>query len=60
VKAVQAILNKYGANITAPAWTSGDYDALYIVKLTNTDGYVKATFKREYEGLNNLSTACPS
>jgi len=60
VKAVQAILDKYNANLTAPAWTSGDYDALYIIKLTNTNGYTKATFKREYEGLNNQSTACPN
>jgi hypothetical protein len=59
VKAVQAILDKYDANITAPAWTSGDYDALYIIKLTNTNGYIKATFKKDYEGLNNMSTTCP-
>src|SRR3954462_12489845 len=31
VKAVQAILNKYKTGITAPAWTTGDYDSLYIV-----------------------------
>ena len=60
VKAVQAILTKYHAGITAPAWTSGDYDSLYIVTLTNTDGYVTATFKREFEGLNNQATTCPS
>lgn len=60
VKAVQTILNKYSAGVTAPAWTSGDYDALYIVKLTNTDGHIKATFQRDYEGLNNQPTGCPS
>jgi len=60
VKAVQAILNKYNAGVTAPAWTSGDYDGLYIVKLTNVDGYVTATFRRDYEGLNNQSTSCPN
>jgi hypothetical protein len=60
VKAVQLILNKYKAGITAPTWTSGDYDALYIVRLTNTNGYVTATFKKDFEGLNNRSTNCPS
>lgn len=60
VKAVQMILNKYSAGITAPAWTSGDYDGLYIVTLTNSNGYVTATFRRDYEGLNNQATSCPS
>jgi hypothetical protein len=60
VKAVQAILNKYHAGIPAPAWTYGDYDSLYIVTLTTTNGYRTATFKREYEGLNHQSTSCPS
>jgi len=59
VKAVQAILDKYGAGDTAPAWSSGDYDSLYVVKLTNVNGYITATFKRDYEGLNNQSTSCP-
>jgi len=59
VKAVQMILDKYNAGVTAPAWTSGDYDSLYIVTLTNVNGYVTATFKRDYEGLNNQPTACP-
>jgi len=58
VKAVQMILDKYNAGVTAPAWTSGDYDSLYIVTLTNVNGYVTATFKRDYEGLNNQPTAC--
>jgi hypothetical protein len=60
VKAVQQILNKYNAGITAPAWTYGDYDALYIVKIVNQDGYVTATFRKDYEGLNYQSTTCPS
>ncbi len=59
VKAVQAILDKYGAGTAVPAWTTGDYDSLYVVKLTNVNGYVTATFKRDYEGLNNQPTSCP-
>lgn len=59
VKAVQMILNKYNAGITVPAWTSGDYDSLYVVKLVNVDGFVTATFHKDYEGLNYQSTTCP-
>ena len=59
VKAVQMILNKYKAGVTAPAWTYGDYDSLYVVKLVNVNGYVSATFRKDFEGLNNQSTSCP-
>lgn len=59
VKAVQMILNKYDAGVTAPAWTYGDYDSLYVVKLVNVNGSVTATFRKDFEGLNNQSTSCP-
>jgi hypothetical protein len=59
VKAVQNIMNLYGGGVTVPAWTYGDYDALYVVKIATTDGVRTATFRREYEGLNNLPTTCP-
>jgi hypothetical protein len=58
VAIVQAIMNKYGSGVPVPAWTSGDYDSLYIVRLTNSGGTITAQFTREYEGLNNLSTSC--
>lgn len=60
VQAAQMILNKYNAGVTVPAWTSGDYDSLYIVKLVNVNGYVTASFRRDYEGLNAQPTTCPS
>jgi hypothetical protein len=31
VKVVQDIMNAYGGGAAVPAWTSGDYDSLYIV-----------------------------
>jgi len=59
VKVVQNILNYLHAGITVPAWASGDYDSLYVVKITNTNGVRTATFQRRYEGLNNQNTSCP-
>jgi hypothetical protein len=60
VKAVQSIMNLYGGGATVPAWTSGDYDSLYIVTITTNDaGQRMATFRREYEGLNGMPTTCP-
>src|SRR3954463_4195806 len=30
---VQNIMNTYGSGITVPAWSSGDYDSLYVVRV---------------------------
>ena len=59
MEVVQNIMNTFNSGVTVPAWTSGDYDSLYIVRLTNANGKVTAQFQRDYEGLNNLSTTCP-
>jgi hypothetical protein len=60
VKAVQNIMNQYGGGQTVPAWTSGDYDSLYVVHVTYTTNGITARFERESEGLNNQPTGCPS
>jgi hypothetical protein len=59
VKVVQSIMNAYGNGSTVPAWTSGDYDSLYIVRVTYTNGDIDAQFARDREGLNGLPTTCP-
>jgi hypothetical protein len=59
VKAVQNIMNAYGGGIRVPAWTSGDYDALYVVRVRYTSSGITATFERDSQGLNGLPTACP-
>jgi hypothetical protein len=59
VKIVQSLMNAYGGGQTVPAWTSGDYDSLYIVRLTYANGSIDAEFARDREGLNGLPTACP-
>jgi hypothetical protein len=59
VKIVQSIMNAYGGGETVPAWTSGDYDSLYILRLTYANGTIDAQFERDREGLNGLPTSCP-
>jgi hypothetical protein len=58
VTLVQNILNSYNSGVTVPAWQTGDYDSLYVVRITNSGGTVTAQFVHDYEGLNNLSTVC--
>ena len=60
VKAVQNIMNQYGGGQTVPAWSTGDYDSLYVVHVTYTSNGITARFERESEGLNNQPTGCPS
>jgi hypothetical protein len=59
-KVVQDLMNKYGGGATIPAWSSGDYDSLYVVRLSWSNGSITgATFTHDYEGLNSQSTSCP-
>lgn len=57
-KVVQNIMDSYGSGVVVPAWPSGDFDSLYVVRITVTGGAATAQFTHEYEGLNNLSTSC--
>lgn len=59
VKIVQSIMNAYGGGATVPAWQSGDYDSLYVVRVNYTANGPIATFELDKEGLNGLSTSCP-
>jgi hypothetical protein len=58
-KVVQNIMNAYGGGAAVPAWTSGDYDSLYIVRVNYAGGTITATFERDREGLNGQPTSCP-
>jgi hypothetical protein len=59
VKVVQNIMNHYGGGAAVPAWTTGDYDSLYIVNVDYIAGTIHAQFRRDFEGLNNRPTSCP-
>ena len=55
---VQHIMNEYGGGVKVPAWVTGDYDSLYVVRVNYT-GSISATFHIEKEGLNGQPTSCP-
>ena len=59
-KIVQNIMNSYGGRAVVPAWISGDYDSLYVVRVDYVAGSINAQFHRDSEGLNGQSTTCPS
>jgi hypothetical protein len=58
VTLVQSIMNAYGGGAAVPAWTTGDYDSLYVVRV-NYGNTITARFERDHEGLNNRPTSCP-
>ena len=58
-KIVQNIMNSYGGGAVVPAWTTGDFDTLYVVRVDYTGGTITAQFQRDSEGLNGQPTTCP-
>jgi hypothetical protein len=52
-------MNKYGGGQTVPAWTTGDYDSLYVVRVTYSTNGITARFERDREDLNGQPTSCP-
>lgn len=58
VAEVQSIINAYGDGSTVPAWTTGDYDTLYIVHVDYTSSGIHAWLEIGQEGLNGQSTTC--
>jgi hypothetical protein len=56
---VQNLMNTYGGGQSVPAWPGGDYDSIYVVRLTNSAGTITAQFERMFEGLNGMPTTCP-
>lgn len=59
VKIVQSIMDAYGGGARVPAWTTGDYDSLYVVHVNYTASGIDARFDLDREGLNGLPTTCP-
>jgi hypothetical protein len=60
VKAVQSIMDAYGRGVKVPAWVTGDYDSLYVVRVNySSNGSISARFEHEFEGLNGQPTSCP-
>ena len=58
-RVVQNIMNHYGGGAKVPAWISGDYDTLFVVRVQYVGGTINARFSIDREGLNGRSTTCP-
>ena len=58
-KAVQNIMNAYGGGAVVPAWVSGDFDSLYVVRVDYVGSMISAQFEIDHEGLNGQPTSCP-
>jgi hypothetical protein len=58
-RVVQNIMNHYGGGAKVPAWITGDYDTLFVVRVNYAGGTATARFSTDREGLNGQSTACP-
>jgi hypothetical protein len=61
IDAVQQIMTENGGNpVSVPDWRDDDFDSLYVVKITHTDGRpAAATLELRQEGLNGQPTECP-
>jgi hypothetical protein len=42
-----------------PAWISGAYDTLFVVRVEYVGGTITARFSKDREGLNGQPTTCP-
>jgi hypothetical protein len=58
-KLVQNIMTAHGGGQTVPAWISGDYDTLYVVRVDYIGSTISAHFSIDHEGLNGQPTTCP-
>jgi hypothetical protein len=58
-RVVQNIMNHHGGGASVPAWISGDFDSLFVVRVVYTSGTINAYFHKDREGLNGQPAACP-
>jgi hypothetical protein len=57
---VKQLVGEFGGDPKeVPKWESNDFDSIYIVRVSNDKAPKSASFTRDQEGLDNLSTDCP-
>jgi hypothetical protein len=55
----QLILALHGNPAEIPAWNDADFDSIYIIQFAgDAKGARQATFRHEYQGLNDVPSAC--
>jgi len=42
-----------------PPWPGGDFDTIFVIKITRSGGQKSVAFAVDHEGLNHLSDSCP-
>jgi hypothetical protein len=56
----KALVKHYGGDpAQVPPWPDGDYDTIFVFKITKDAGQESFSFAVEHEGLNDLSDICP-
>ena len=59
-KLARLLLADHGGDpASVPDWQGGDFDSMYVVRLTQTGAGAKVTFEQGHEGLDGQPTACP-
>jgi hypothetical protein len=48
-----------GDAASVPHWASGDFDSIYVLRITQNEGTRKAAFSVEHEGLDHRAVTCP-
>jgi hypothetical protein len=57
---VKDMVKSYGGDASeVPAWPDSDFDSIFVIRLAHNNKGATATFTRDSENLNNLSTNCP-
>ena len=56
----KAVVKHHGGDpAQVPSWPDGDYDTIFVFKITKDAGQESFSFTVEHEGLNDLSDTCP-
>ena len=56
----KALVKHHGGDpAQVPSWPDGDYDTIFVFKITKDAGQESFSFAVEHEGLNDLSDTCP-
>jgi hypothetical protein len=56
----RALMQQHGGDPDqVPVWKSGDFDSIYVVRITRSEAAETATFRLDREGLDGQSLICP-
>jgi hypothetical protein len=57
---VKDLVKSHGGDARqVPPWPHDDYDSIFVVKITRSEGRESVAFTMDHENLNNLSDTCP-